>query len=185
MNEYDSPNFAEFSYTKKSEGSYKTKRILLIALYVLFVGAFFGVVLMTKLIPVFALCPIFLWILIFFTWRYVSYDFYFEFREGNLELGKIIGTKNGRKKYPERKIHIKEAIFIAPYADEESARRIVEAKRIYDYSESQLSDKRILIMYKDGCDTVAVILEGTQKIARLCASFCPSAENMKGQVFHG
>ena len=185
MSEYDSPNFAEFSYTKSSEGAYKTKRILLIAIYALFVGAFFIVVLKTKLIPVSALCPIFTWMLIFFTWKYVSYDYYFEFKEGNLELGKIMGTKNGRKKYPEKKIHIKEALFIAPYADEESKTKIIEAKKIYDFSASNISDKRILIIYKEGCDTVAAIFEGTAKIAKLCASFCPNSQNMKNQIFHG
>jgi hypothetical protein len=185
MSEYDSPNFAEFSYTRKSEGRYKVKRCVLIACYALFVGVFFGVVLMTKLIPVFALCPIFLWMLIFFTWRYVSYDFYFEFKEGNLELGKIMGTKNGRKKYPQKKIHIKEALFIAPYADEESKIKIIEAKKIYDFSASNISDKRILIIYKEGCDTVAAIFEGTAKMAKLCASFCQNSQNIKGQIFHG
>jgi hypothetical protein len=146
---------------------------------------FFGAVLMTKLIPVFAVCPIFLWMLIFFTWRYVSYDYYFEFREGMLELGRIMGTKNGRKKYPKKKIHIKEALFIAPYADEESKTKIIEAKKIYDFSASSISDKRILIIFKEGCDTVAAIFEGTAKMAKLCASFCQNSQNIKGQTFHG
>lgn len=183
MSEYDSPNFAEFSYTKISEGAYKTKRILLIAIYALFVGAFFIVVLKTKLIPVFALCPIFTWMLIFFTWRYVSYDYYFEFKEGHLQFGKIMGTKRGRKKYPIVRVHIKEAELVAPY--EECAERLSEAKKIYDLSESSSSDKRILILFMENGETSAVVFEGTAKIAKLCASFCPNAQNMKNQVFHG
>ena len=183
MNEYDSPNFAEFSYTRKSEGAYKAKRLLMIFAYGVFVGVFFGLVLITKLIPVFALCPILLWILVFFTWRYVSYDYYYEFREGNLYLGKIMGTKRGRKKFQALKIHIKEADFIAPYAD--CPERATEAVRVYDYSETQSSDKRILILFKEKEERCCVIFEGTAKIARLCASFCPNAQNMKGQIFHG
>ena len=185
MSEFDSPNYAEFSYTRKSEGGYKTKRLLLIGAYVLFAAAFFVVVIMTKLIPVFALCPIFLWMLIFFTWRYVSYDYYFEFREGHLQLGKIIGTKNGRKKHPTVRVHIKEALYIAPYDDEMSRTKIIEAKRVYDYSESRSSDKRVLVLFKEGCDTVALIFECTAKMARLCATFCDASQNMKGQIFHG
>lgn len=183
MNEYDSPNYAEYSYTRASEGAYKTKRMIMISIYVLFVCAFFTVVLLTKLIPVFALCPIFLWMLIFFTWRYVSYDYYFEFKEGNLQLGKIIGTKNGRKKLPTVRIHIKEADYIAPFS--EAADRLAEAKRVYDYSESSSSDKRILILFKEQGEVAAVIFEGTAKIAKLCASFCERSENMRGQIFHG
>lgn len=183
MNEYDSPNFAEFSYTRKSEGSYKTKRMLLIFAYGIFVGAFFGLVLITKLIPIFALCPILLWMLIFFTWRYVSYDYYFEFREGNLQFGKIMGSKNGRKRVPTVKIHIKEADFIAPF--EEGRERLSEAKVVYDYSESQLSDKRIIILFNQSGESCAVIFEGTAKIAKLLASFCENSHNMKGQIFHG
>jgi hypothetical protein len=185
MSEYDSPNYAEFSYTRKSEGAYKKKSMLLVFGYILFALAYFGVCVMTKLIPIFALCPIFLWMLIFFTWRYVSYDYYFEFREGNLQLGKIMGTKNGRRKYPTVRVHIKEALFIAPYADEESQTRVIEAKRVYDYSESQSSDKRILILFKEGCETQALIFEGTAKIAKLCATFCERAKGLKGQAFHG
>ena len=185
MSEFDSPNYAEFSYTRKSEGSYKTMRMLLIGAYILFVSVFFVVVLMTKLIPVFALCPILLWILIFFTWRYVSYDYYFEFREGYLQFGKIMGTKNGRKRYPTRRVHIKEAEFIAPYDDEESRVRVNEAKSVYDYSASTASGNRVLILYKEGCDTVAIIFECTAKMAKLCAAFCQNSKNMKGQTFHG
>jgi hypothetical protein len=183
MNEYDSPNFAEFSYTRRSEGAYKTKRILLISAYIAFVGAFFAVVMITKLIPIFALCPILLWMLIFFTWKYVSYDFYFEFREGNLQLGRIMGSKNGRKKIPTVRVHIKEADFIAPY--DEGRERLSGVKKIYDCSASESSDKRILILFEEKGERCAVIFEGTAKIARLCASFCENSQNMKGQIFHG
>ena len=53
MSEYDSPNYAEFSYTRKSEGAYKKKRMLLVFGYILFALAYFGVCVMTKLIPIF------------------------------------------------------------------------------------------------------------------------------------
>ena len=68
MNEYDSPNYASFSYQKKNEGTVKLKRSLMVLGYVLYLVVFFLACYLSKLIPVFALAPLTLWIIIFFTW---------------------------------------------------------------------------------------------------------------------
>lgn len=184
MNEFDSPNYAEFSYDVKNEGKIKTKRTIAIIGYVLFVVAYFLVCYISRLIPAFAISPLITWILIFFTWSLVSYDYYFEFKTGMLELGKITGGKKGRKKQPTLTIHVKDADFIAPF-DGEHTEKLKEAETIYDFSASQNSDKRIIILFKKDGKRCAAIFEGTARIANLLASFCPNATDIKGKAFHG
>ncbi|MBO5009746.1 MAG: hypothetical protein J6D20_03480 [Clostridia bacterium] len=184
MNEFDSPNYAEFSYDVKSEGKIKTKRTIAIICYVLFVAAYFLVCYVSRVIPAFAISPLITWILVFFTWNIVSYDYYFEFKTGILELGKIKGGKKGRKKHPELSIHIKEASFISPY-NGEYTEKAKEAEIVYDFSSSQHSDKRILVLFEKDGKKCAAIFEGTAKIANLLASFCQNSHDIKGKVFHG
>ncbi len=184
MNEFDSPNYAEFSYEVKSEGKVKTLRTLAVIGYVAFVAAFFLVCYLSRVIPLFALAPIFTWILIFFTWSLVKFDYYFEFKTGMLELGKITGGKKGRKKQPKLTVHVKEAEFIAPF-EGEYTEKVKEATEIYDLSSSQSSDKRIILLYTDKGVKRAVIFEGTARIANLLASFCQNSVDLKGKQFHG
>ena len=56
---------------------------------------------------------------------------------------------------------------------------------VYDFSESQSSDKRIIIYFNDSGKSAAVIFEGTARIAKLIASFCQNGASLKGEVLHG
>ncbi len=182
MSEFDTPNYAEYSYAVKSEGKIKLFRRLMLLGYIAFVGAFFGVCLATKLIPIFATAPIFTWMLVYFTWRYVSYDCYFVFQSGNLELGTSRNGKGGMKKYPKLKIHVKEATFVGIYTGNES---LAENTKIYDFSESRLSEKRILIQFDKNGEKCSAIFEGTKKVSKLLDSFCSNSQGMKNVDLHG
>ncbi len=182
MNEFDSPNYVEYSYEKKSEGKVRLHRRLMIALYVAFFIGGLAVCIITKLIPLFAVAPTLTLILYLCTWRLVKYDVYYELKEGHLELGKIRVNKQGRHKTPKLSIHVKEALYIAPY---EKAEQCADAVRVYDYSESPSSDKRIILIWNNAGEKSAVILEATAKLAKLLASFCPNSQDLKGKAFHG
>ncbi len=182
MSEFDTPNYADYAYSVKNEGKIKLLRTLMIVGYFLFVGAFFTVCLLTKLIPLFATAPIFTWILIFFTWKYVSYDCYFVFNGGILELGTAKRGKGGMKKQPKLRIHVKEAAFVGAYLGNES---LTSGTKVYDFSESLVSDKRILILFERDGKKCSAIFEGTSKIAKLLDSFCPNSEGIKKLEFHG
>ena len=183
MSEFDTPNFHEYTYRKKAVGKNRVIRILLITLYCSFVLAFFLFCAETRFLSIFALCPIFTWMLIFFTWRMVSYDMYYTIDGGMIELGKVKVRKSGRKKAPKLKVHIKDAIEIKPYIIEHDA--LTGASRIYDFSESPSSDKRILLKTKKDGKEICVIFEGTSRAAKLLSSLCPNTSNLKGKEFHG
>lgn len=183
MSEFDSPNYAEYTYDKKNEGRIKKQRRLMLMLYIAVAIIYFAVCCITKLLPLIAIEPILIWILIFFTWKYVSYDCYFVFDAGILELGTVKVTKNGRRQSPRHKIHVKEALLAAPLVGNEAS--LSEVQKVDDLGESETSENRILIIYNnEGVDT-AVIFEGTAKIAKNLASFCPNAQDLKGKSFHG
>ena len=173
----------EYSYERKSEGKYLIYKILMIIGYALFVGGFFILCYFTRIIPLFALAPFLLWIIVFFTWKYVSYDCYYEFKAGMLELGNIKVSKSGRRKTPILNIHVKDALYIAPY--DESSERISDIKKIYDFSESQTSPHRIAMIFERNGQVCATVFEGTAKIAKLLSSFCQNAKNLKDRTFHG
>ena len=184
MNEYDSPNYASFTYEKKSEGKVRLGRTLMICAYILYVVAFFLVCYLTKIIPVFALCPLTLWIIIFFTWKLVSYDCYFEFKSGMLELGTVKVNKKGiRRQNPQVTIHVKEAISASRY--DPSSDDVKTCEKVYDLSASEKSDKRILIIFEENGKRSAAIFEGTAKVANLIASFCEKGKSLKGETLHG
>lgn len=186
MNEFDSPNFCEYIWDRKSEGKEKVLKALLIASYVIFVTLFFVICYVTTLIPLFAICPILTWILVFFTWPLVSYDCYFTMSEGYLELGRIKVRKNGRRKYTKARIHVKEAEYAAPLRDSEECRvRLSELDSLLDLSETHASENRIFIVWCEGEKRRGAIFEGTAKLAKLMSSLCPGAKSLKGEKLHG
>ncbi len=182
MSEFDTPNYAEYSYSVKSEGKIRLFRIAAILGYVAFVALFFTLCILTKLIPLFAVAPILTWMLVYFTWRYVSYDCYFVFESGRLELGRARNTKSGIKKFPKLKILVKDALYVGAY---DKSERQTEGTELFDFSESQSSDKRIVIVFENNGEKCSAVFEGTKKIAKLLDLFCPRSQGIKNLYFHG
>ena len=183
MNEYDSPNFAEYVYDRKTEGKLKVAKILAIIGYIVFFAAIFAVLCAVQMFWLIAILPIFTWMLVYFTWGLIAFDVYYEFKHGEMEFGGVKVTKNGRRRRPKLKLMVKEATLAKVYNPAED--KIDDVECVYDFSESQASDKRIIIYFvKDGKKS-AVIFEGTARIAKLIASFCPNGSTLKGEQLHG
>lgn len=180
--EYDSPNYAEYSYSQKNEGRARVNRVLMICFYVLYIVGFFIFATTSGFIPLFAIGPLTLYIIVLCTWRLVVPEFYVEFKIGTLYLGKVKSTKHGRRRMPKISVIVKDALEVFEYTGKSQLR---EAKKVYDYSESPTSDKRICVIYDDKGIKSAVIFEGTAKLASLLSSFCAGAHDIKGKTFHG
>ena len=67
------------------------KKLGMLFLYVVFVVLWFIFGFATKFFPLLALIPITLWILVFFTWRYVNVEYEYSFVSGELTVSKIFG----------------------------------------------------------------------------------------------
>ena len=181
MADMDSLNSCEYVYEQKSEGKVRMKRRLMAAFYFVFgIGLF---VLCLSINPyLFAIGPLSVYILFLLTWRLVKYDCYWEFEHGKLTVGKVKVTKHGRHKTPKLDIIAKSALEVGYF---EGASSLAGAEVIYDYSESQSSDKRVYLIYERDGKKRAIIIEATARLAGLLVSYCPEAKGIKGKQFHG
>lgn len=146
-------NFIEYNVEKKSEGAHRAKRIFLILGYILFVIVLFGLIYASNFIPMGALIPLLTWILIFFTWRYVSIEYEYTLSSGVLTVAKIYGKRK-------RKIMLEAALrdmsFIAPLSKSYTG-RISGVKRTYDALSSEKSPNAYFALFKDKDGKSAVL----------------------------
>ena len=174
-------NSCEYVYEQKSEGRVKLKRTLMLVLYIVFGGGLFA--LCMAITPyLFAVGPLSVYILYLITWRLVKYDCYWELERGNLTVGRVKVSKSGRVRIPRLTVHVKEAAEIGCYT---SAEQVAGAEKLYDYSESPTSDKRVYILFDKDGKRCALIIEATARLGTLLESFCPNAKGTQGKEFHG
>lgn len=175
MSEFDSLNYAEYVSDKKAEGKLKLLKYLLIFAYVLFVVCFFLVCYISRFIPVFAVCPIFTWMLIFFTWRFVSFDVYYTFEHGHMEFGKVIKRKSGVVRKPSLKIEVQKAILVLPYEDAIRSEKYGSVRHIFDFSPNRASQNLMMIIFEKENGVEAVIFESIPKLSWLLSKFSVAA----------
>lgn len=90
---------APFEYTvKENAGNILLfKRVSLVALYMLWAVAWLLAGAMLKIIlPLLALIPISLWILVYFTWRFTQVEYEYSFFGGVLTVSRVLGGKSRR-----------------------------------------------------------------------------------------
>ena len=147
MNEYDSPNYAQFTYEKKNEGKVRLCRTLMVFAYVLYLVAFFLVCYLTRVIPVFALAPLTLWIIIFFTWRFTNPEYEYSITSGILTFSVIYGGRTRSKRFEKS---VKEMETIAPLSKLYS-HKIEDYKptRIYEGSSSHDSPDAYFALFEN------------------------------------
>ncbi|MBQ8371420.1 MAG: hypothetical protein IJX38_00570 [Clostridia bacterium] len=173
MNELDSPNYTEFTYEKKVTRRILVERIALIAFYVAFVTAFFLVCYVTRVIPVFAMCPLFLWMLVFFTWRLVSYDVYYTFNHGEMELGRMTLRRRRQVRTAVLRVDVKTATLVMPSTA--ARNREVKVKKRYDFSAKASSDE-LIMLFPGKRGSTAVTLESTPRLRKLLLSYARAAD---------
>ena len=179
MNEFDSPNYTEYVYDKKAEGRVRLLKYLLIFGYVVFVVAFFLACYITRIIPLFAICPLVTWIIIFFTWRLVSYDVYYTFEHGHMEFGKVKRRKAGNIRYPKITLEVKSATLITSNKLALTTDEYKSAAKVYDYSSYHASEKLITIVSAVNGKPSAVVLENTPKLAKLLMKYSAVAHDIE------
>lgn len=139
-------NSYEYTAERRAEGKWFFLKLSVIFAYVLFAVAYFVVIYVTRVFPLGALIPFVLWILIYFTWRYVKPDLKYTVERGTLSFFVIYGQKNKKKKL---EIKISDAVEIAPR--DELADKIAKfsPKRTYSALPSKKSADAYAILYTD------------------------------------
>lgn len=160
----DSVNYAEYTVEQKPEGKNLRKRILLIAVYLVFgigVSGFFlfGPV---KIWPIGAVMPILTFILVGLTWKFAQLEHKYEVANAKLRISEIYGRKRQETVFENL---VSEFSLIAPVTDEYKD-TIKNADKILDYRGSKSSpDSYFALLEKDGKKTV-VYFEAIKKMLK-------------------
>jgi len=118
---FGSKNYAEYTVTLEPKGKLRTKRLLFKLGYVLVFFAVIGLVLLLNsltdglgiiFLPLFALAPLSLWILVHFTWPRVCIDYMYTIDHSRFEANILHGDKKDKK--PLFECAVKEFTLIAP-----------------------------------------------------------------------
>lgn len=164
--EFDSPNHTEYIYEKRATRRIVVGRICLVFFYVAFVVAFFCVCIATVLVPLFAMCPLFLWMIIYFTWRLVSYEVYYVIDHGRMELGKVKRTKNGYMHAPVLSFSVKDTVALMPAGEFVASPWRERVAWCYDFSaRDALCETAVVVAY--GGEHICVIIECTPQASAI------------------
>lgn len=106
----DDFNTYEYATEQKSEGGWFAFKILLLSAYILFATGYFVTVYIIRMIPLVAVLPIFIWMLVFFTWRYTTPDYSYVIASGTLTFYVSYSKKGKKSKKTEFKISTASAI---------------------------------------------------------------------------
>ena len=158
MNQY------EYIVKQKSEGVWKWRRIMMIALYVVFNLAYLFAFLMT--VPwAITFLPWLDLALIFFTWRYVSPEYEYSTLSGEIAFTTIWGGKTRKELF---RINIRDFAKIAPY--DEAAEAYVTAQkctRDFRCMSSLYAPDLYYGIFTLGEDKCVVYFEATEKILKI------------------
>ena len=175
MNEFST---YEFVVSQKIEGKWRLARIGMIALYVSFVLGALLAGISLNILPPLALVPVFTWMLVFFTWRYVSVEYEYSITSGELTFSKVFGNRSRRTVL---KLMLRNATRIAPLENKEEAAKATAFRPEREFSaiSSQTANDIyfILFEYEQGKEKRRAIFyfEATQKALQICRFYAPSA----------
>lgn len=110
----DTTNHVEVAVKRRLDSELVAKKILLIILYIVFALGFFGLFFYIRFVQICALLPLFVWMLVFFTWRYTNIEYEYIISSGEISVAAIYGNRV-RKKIVETRIADMEKI--APFDD--------------------------------------------------------------------
>ncbi|MBQ9099543.1 MAG: hypothetical protein IJY50_08985 [Clostridia bacterium] len=177
MNEFST---YEFVVEQKLEGKWILARIALLCFYVFYVLGFLLLGLRYRLIvPLIALIPISLWIIVFITWRYVDVEYEYSITSGELTFSKIYGNRSRRRLLV---VTLRDAVTIAPLDGDIYSAKATAWKPEREYSAiSSLSAPDIYYMlfeYKDHSKKekrrAILYFEATQRALQICRFYNPS-----------
>lgn len=117
---FDDERSVAKSIIPKVEGKLRTRRILLVLLYVAYVALWVVILGITRAVPLGAVSLVTLCILIFFTWRFAKVEYELTIHMGELGFAVIYGGLNRKDLFS---CHIRDLKIIAPYNASPDARR--------------------------------------------------------------
>lgn len=161
----------EYVVPQANEGKYKKRRILMIIAYILFLPVVFTLMILLPfgklMIPLMCLGPIALWIIVFFTWRYVSIEYEYSVVSGRVTFAVVYG---GRTRKEKLSFALKECSAIAPL-DENGKKRLESfaPDTVYSALPREDDEDAYFASFTDeNGKRIAFTFEATNKMISLC-----------------
>ena len=136
----------EYTVDQKCEGKWKLRKALMLTLYFVYTIIYFLVIYITRVIPLGALIPVTLWILIFFTWRYVKPEYKYRIESAFLTFTVIYGSRTRKEIF---KTKICDAEKIIPLSEAEEDIRIFNPTTKYNALPSAICDDSYVMLFTD------------------------------------
>ncbi len=168
----------EYTVGQKKTATVILKRIALIVCYVLWVVILLLIGAQIKLIvPLLALIPLSLWIIIFLTWRWTQIEYEYSYFAGTLTVSRILG---GRSRKMLCEITLRNLVSVRP-CDEDSAARAeaFSSKRPLLAISSADAEGIYVALWNDAEEKRVLYFEPTDKALRIIRSYNMSAMSGK------
>lgn len=164
--------FVNYAVAKKVEGKYKLNRILMILGYILVDALFlFAILVATKMPMLGAFIPLLTWVMVYFTWMYVSVEYEYTITGGVLKAMEVYGLRKCKTLCTVRVSSMKR---IAPYSGEYKSEADSSGAKPVSCVSSMDSPDVYFALFKDesGEDKI-LFFEATEKTLKVIKYYNP------------
>lgn len=179
MGDNAASKFVNYGVKKKSEGNYAVKRALMIVGYILFALVYAIFFITMNILPIIALLPVLTWILVFFTWRFVSIEYEYYILDGEFRMLEVYGGKSMRELCCVRVSAMKVIAPYRRYIDKDRADAIPAANRIESVSSMSAPDIYYGIFEDSNGEDCVVFFEVTEKTLKVLKYYNSDIEIVK------
>ena len=165
----------EYVVAEKKSATLIFKRISLILVYILWGAGFLLLGVTTRLlIPLMALVPLTLWIIVFLTWRFTQIEYELSFFSGVLTVSRIYGGRT-RKKLAEITIRELAGVFPCEEPYTEKINSFEQEKEIFAASSPDAPDLWAALWKDEGGTKHILWFEATEKAVKVFRFYNSSA----------
>ena len=166
-------NYTEYTVSQKAEGIWLLRRTLMILFYVAYGIAFFVLPTMgpVKIPMLVAFLPVTLWIVIFFTWRFVSVEHEYVVSSGVMTFTDVLGGRTRRVLFA---VSVKDMTEIAPVPVGDCVPDGVKAVIDLRGTKASPTGYCFKVQNEEG-ETFAVLFTATEKALKILRYYNPIA----------
>ena len=133
----------EYTVAQVHEGKWRVFKWLMLGGYLAFAGIYFAIACITRFIPIVAILPLFVWILVYFTYKYVNPEYNYKISEGNIQFFRVFGKK--QKEILKTRIY--DAKYIMPLENALEEIKEFAPKRTYSALPSMHTTDSYILLY--------------------------------------
>ena len=157
----------EYVVTPKMNTALRMKKMLFIALYILWGGGLIIVGAAVRIIaPLLAFIPVTLWMLVFFTWKYTKVAYEYSFWGGELKVNRMLGEKS-RRTLVTVKIRELKAVYPCKDSDRTEIKAFAPEREIFAASSDDAENLVAALWTDENNQKTVLYFEADEKAMRI------------------